>query len=272
MDSWHSTVLGLRQLPREVTAFKNEVFFQFSANESRIIEERRLPELKLGLALQIGFLRMWTAARGGSDRPAAVVAASGRALRRGRCRRRLASGDVSPRADIDRAPAAGLRGARVCATLALRPPTDHRPRTAVARDDRRRRPPARSGTGAPYRAVGRAEPAGTVAHGAHRSARLRVEPAELAVGAAGQALLPPGRGDGRSHRAAVRAARARPSGRFPGRSFASPRGPPAGCPPSAGALIREPARRRRIHSCPKDRFGRDGRCRGHETETSCSGS
>jgi DNA ligase D-like protein (predicted 3'-phosphoesterase) len=33
-------------------------FFQFSAEEARIIEERRRPELKLGLALQIGFLRM----------------------------------------------------------------------------------------------------------------------------------------------------------------------------------------------------------------------
>jgi hypothetical protein len=44
--------------PREVTAFEVEVLFQFSAEEVRIIEECRLPELKLGLALQIGFLRM----------------------------------------------------------------------------------------------------------------------------------------------------------------------------------------------------------------------
>jgi len=58
MDSWHATFLGLRHLPREVTAFEVEVFFQFSAEEARIIEERRRPELKLGLALQIGFLRM----------------------------------------------------------------------------------------------------------------------------------------------------------------------------------------------------------------------
>jgi hypothetical protein len=58
MDSWHATFLGLRRLPREVTAFEIEVFFQFSAAESRIIEERRRPELTLGLALQIGFLRM----------------------------------------------------------------------------------------------------------------------------------------------------------------------------------------------------------------------
>jgi hypothetical protein len=58
MDSWHATFLGRRHLPREVTAFEVEVFFQFSAVEARIIEERRRPELKLGLALQIGFLRM----------------------------------------------------------------------------------------------------------------------------------------------------------------------------------------------------------------------
>src|ERR1700677_2694799 len=47
MDSWHATFLGLRHLPREVTAFEIEVFFQFSAEEARIIEERRRPELKL---------------------------------------------------------------------------------------------------------------------------------------------------------------------------------------------------------------------------------
>ena len=58
MDSCHATFLGRRHLPREVTAFEIEVFFQFSAEGARIIEERRRPELKLGLALQIRFLRM----------------------------------------------------------------------------------------------------------------------------------------------------------------------------------------------------------------------
>jgi uncharacterized protein DUF4158 len=58
MDSWHATFWGRRHLPREVTAFEIEVFFQFSAEEARTIEERRRPELKWGLALQIGFLRM----------------------------------------------------------------------------------------------------------------------------------------------------------------------------------------------------------------------
>ena len=34
------------------------MFFQFSADEGRLIEERRRPELRWGLALQIGFLRV----------------------------------------------------------------------------------------------------------------------------------------------------------------------------------------------------------------------
>jgi hypothetical protein len=55
MDSWHATFLGRRHLPREVTAFEIGVFFQFSAEEARIIEEGRRPELKWGFALQIGF-------------------------------------------------------------------------------------------------------------------------------------------------------------------------------------------------------------------------
>jgi hypothetical protein len=46
MDSRHATFLGRRHLPREVTAFEIEVFFQFSAGEARINEGRRRPELK----------------------------------------------------------------------------------------------------------------------------------------------------------------------------------------------------------------------------------
>ncbi len=58
MDNWQSTFLGLKQLPRELTAFEIEAFFTFTLAERRIIEDRRRPTLKLGLALQIGFLRM----------------------------------------------------------------------------------------------------------------------------------------------------------------------------------------------------------------------
>lgn len=58
MDNWQATFFGLRQLPRELTAFEIEAFFTFTLTERQMIEERRRPTLKLGLALQIGFLRM----------------------------------------------------------------------------------------------------------------------------------------------------------------------------------------------------------------------
>ena len=48
----------MRQIPRELTAFEIEAFFTFTATERQVIEQRRRPTLKLGLALQIGFLRM----------------------------------------------------------------------------------------------------------------------------------------------------------------------------------------------------------------------
>jgi TnpA family transposase len=53
-----STFLGLKQLPRELTAFEIEAFFTFTLAQRQLIEDRRRPTLKLGLALQIGFLRM----------------------------------------------------------------------------------------------------------------------------------------------------------------------------------------------------------------------
>jgi TnpA family transposase len=58
MDKWQATFLGLKQLPRELTAFEIEAFFTFMPAERQVIEGRRRSELKLGLALQIGFLRM----------------------------------------------------------------------------------------------------------------------------------------------------------------------------------------------------------------------
>ena len=58
MDNWQRTFLGLKQLPRELTGFEIEAFFRFTPAERQVIEERRRPELKLGLALQMGFLRM----------------------------------------------------------------------------------------------------------------------------------------------------------------------------------------------------------------------
>jgi hypothetical protein len=48
----------VRELPREISECELEAFFTFSAAERRHIEQRRSPLLKLGLALQSGFLRM----------------------------------------------------------------------------------------------------------------------------------------------------------------------------------------------------------------------
>ena len=58
MNHWQATFLGLKQLPRELSGFEIEAFFSFTASERALIEARRGPSLKLGLALQIGFLRM----------------------------------------------------------------------------------------------------------------------------------------------------------------------------------------------------------------------
>lgn len=58
MENWQSLFLGLKQIPRELSAFEIEAFFSFSEAERKSIETRRRPELQLGLALQIGFLRM----------------------------------------------------------------------------------------------------------------------------------------------------------------------------------------------------------------------
>ena len=58
MNAWQATFFGLKQIPRELTAFEIEAFFTFTATERQGIEQRRRPALKLGLALQISFLRM----------------------------------------------------------------------------------------------------------------------------------------------------------------------------------------------------------------------
>ena len=58
MNDWHMTCLELKRLPREMTAFEIEAFCNFSPAECHVIEESRQPELMLGLARQIAFLRM----------------------------------------------------------------------------------------------------------------------------------------------------------------------------------------------------------------------
>ena len=58
MDKWQSQFLGLKRFPRELSDFEIQAFFTFTAAERVVIEGRRQDALKLGLALQIGFLRM----------------------------------------------------------------------------------------------------------------------------------------------------------------------------------------------------------------------
>lgn len=78
--------MGLKQLPRELTAFEIEAFFRFTPAEHQVIEERRRPELKLGLALQMGYLRMSGRVL---DAVAGVWRAFVGALQRGRRNRRV---------------------------------------------------------------------------------------------------------------------------------------------------------------------------------------
>jgi len=58
MDTWRSTYLGLRELPRELTAFEVQTSFTFSIAEREAIAQRRSATHQLGLALHIGFMRM----------------------------------------------------------------------------------------------------------------------------------------------------------------------------------------------------------------------
>lgn len=58
MEGWQATYLGMRELPRELSAFELRAFFTFSRTERDVIKARRNDALKLALALHIGFLRM----------------------------------------------------------------------------------------------------------------------------------------------------------------------------------------------------------------------
>ena len=58
MQGWHSTFLGMRELPRDISDFEMKAFFTFDGAEREAINARRGDSHKLGLALHIGFLRM----------------------------------------------------------------------------------------------------------------------------------------------------------------------------------------------------------------------
>ena len=58
MQTWHTTYLGLKDLPRELSAFELQAFFTFSRGERTVIDARHGATHKLGLALHMGFLRL----------------------------------------------------------------------------------------------------------------------------------------------------------------------------------------------------------------------
>ena len=58
MDIWQAPFLGLRELPRELSQFELQRVFTYTPSERTLIDERRQPILRLGFALQIGYLRM----------------------------------------------------------------------------------------------------------------------------------------------------------------------------------------------------------------------
>ena len=40
MQSWHTTYLGLKELPRELSTFELQTFFTFSPSERKVIDAR----------------------------------------------------------------------------------------------------------------------------------------------------------------------------------------------------------------------------------------
>lgn len=58
MRYWHIPYLGLHAVPAELTQFELNTFFTFSPEERAVISARRLRLHQLGIALQIGFIRM----------------------------------------------------------------------------------------------------------------------------------------------------------------------------------------------------------------------
>ena len=58
MQSWQSSLLGIRALPRDLSEFELQAFFTLGADERRLIETRRTDAHQLGLALHIGFIRL----------------------------------------------------------------------------------------------------------------------------------------------------------------------------------------------------------------------
>jgi hypothetical protein len=109
MQSWQSTFLGIRALPRDLSAFELQAFFTFDADKRRLIETRRSDAHRLGLALHIGFIRLSAAAGRQTHRPSKPLATSRYRTRRCQSRDRLAQSHVPARSNATRTPADGLQ-------------------------------------------------------------------------------------------------------------------------------------------------------------------
>ena len=58
MQRWHEQYLGLKQFPASLSSVEIEHYFTLSESELKYVSDRRRPLNRLGVALQIGFLRM----------------------------------------------------------------------------------------------------------------------------------------------------------------------------------------------------------------------
>ncbi len=56
MERWHTSWLGLKQFPTELSAFDLDQFFTLDASDQQIVTSRRRSTHRLGIALQIGFV------------------------------------------------------------------------------------------------------------------------------------------------------------------------------------------------------------------------
>jgi hypothetical protein len=105
MQNWHSTCLGRRTLPRDLSAVEIGAFFNFSDTVRRVIEDWRGPALKLALAAADRFSAHDRAAtQNGAHRAAGTVAASGGATRRGCAGSCIAAINVSTSSHAVRVP------------------------------------------------------------------------------------------------------------------------------------------------------------------------
>jgi len=59
MQSWHTTYLGLKGLPRELSAFELQAFFTFSRAEREVIEARYGAALAARGARRVEFCFNW---------------------------------------------------------------------------------------------------------------------------------------------------------------------------------------------------------------------